>query len=255
MARSGALSVPRVAPHPGDTKLRHFGVDPLDAVVADYRDPVVAVQDEVEAADLVEAHGRQLLTPVEGQVYALPPFFHARLSRQEVSVKLRTPADAASYLYYRHRPHASMDSPHCPGDLSDIIEAQQPIRSVASSQTSTDSPEQCLTAREAEVFIHLHFEVHVADHRRPFLRVSMARAPMDKTSDLHAGQWNTPPSSSRISGWPHSQGWAPRASGRPMMFSRVSSVEPSSGSPQESQRAKPWPNETSLPDSQNGQTM
>jgi hypothetical protein len=33
-------------------------VDPLDAVVAGYTDAVVAVRDEVEAADLVKAHGR-----------------------------------------------------------------------------------------------------------------------------------------------------------------------------------------------------
>src|SRR5919107_5419533 len=39
-------------------KLRHFGVDPLTAVVAGYRETVVAIQDEVEAPYLVEAHRR-----------------------------------------------------------------------------------------------------------------------------------------------------------------------------------------------------
>src|SRR3712207_8668767 len=34
MARSGALSVPSLTPHPAaGAKLRHFGIDPLDAVV------------------------------------------------------------------------------------------------------------------------------------------------------------------------------------------------------------------------------
>src|ERR671911_1817600 len=164
MARSGALSVPRVAPHPGDTKLRHFGVDPLDAVVADYRDPVVAVQDEVEAADLIEAHGRQLLAPVEGPVYSLPPHSHASPGGHKVSVEVRTPADAASYLSHRHRPRASINPPHCPRNLSHVIEAEQPIGSGISSQASTDSPERCPSAGAGEVRVHLFFRTHVANH-------------------------------------------------------------------------------------------
>jgi hypothetical protein len=39
------------------------------------------------------------------------------------------------------------------------------------------------------------------------------------------------------------------------MSCRDSSAEPSSGNPQEAQRAKPGPLETSKPDSQNGQMM
>jgi hypothetical protein len=78
---------------------------------------------------------------------------------------------------------------------------------------------------------------------------------MGKTSEPHAGQWNTPSGSLRISGWPHSQAWTPRASGRSTISRRVSSAEPSSGNPQESQRAKPGPLETSKPDAQNGQMM
>src|SRR5919112_4582678 len=78
---------------------------------------------------------------------------------------------------------------------------------------------------------------------------------MGKTSEPQAGQWNTLSGSSRISGWPHSQAWTPRASGRPTTSRRVSSAEPSSGNPQESQRAKPGPLERSKPDSQNGQMM
>jgi hypothetical protein len=48
-----------------------------------------------------------------------------------------------------------------------------------------------------------------------------------RTSDLHAGQWNTPSGSLRISEWP------PRASGNPTMSRRFSSAEPSSGKAQE----------------------
>ncbi len=78
---------------------------------------------------------------------------------------------------------------------------------------------------------------------------------MGKTSEPHAGQWNTPSGNLRISGWPHSQAWTPRESGRSTMSRRDSSAEPSSGRPQESQRVKPGPLETSKPDSQNGQMM
>jgi hypothetical protein len=78
---------------------------------------------------------------------------------------------------------------------------------------------------------------------------------MGRTSDLHAGQWNTPSGSLRISGWPHSQGWAPRASGNPTMSRRISSAEPSRGKAQEPHRVKLGPKETISPDSQNGQRM
>ena len=76
---------------------------------------------------------------------------------------------------------------------------------------------------------------------------------MGKTSERHAGQWSTPSGSSRISGWPHSQGWEPDASGKPITSRKVSSTEPSRGNLQEPQRAKPGARETSSPDSQNGQ--
>src|SRR3712207_9361088 len=101
MARSGTLSVPSLPPlTAAGAKLRHFGVYPLNTVVAGYRDTVVAVQDEVEAPHLVEAHRRQLLAPVEDPIYALPPLFHARSGGHEVSIELRTPTDAAPYLCY-----------------------------------------------------------------------------------------------------------------------------------------------------------
>jgi len=53
---------------------------------------------------------------------------------------------------------------------------------------------------------------------------------MGRTSKPHAGQWDTLLGSSRISGYPYSQAWSVRASDRPIMSRRVSSLEPSSGS-------------------------
>src|SRR5215216_1066177 len=81
------------------------------------------------------------------------------------------------------------------------------------------------------------------------------RASLGSTSEPQAGQWNTLSGSLRISGWPHSQGWAPRASGSPTISRKVSSVEPSSGNPQEPQRAMPAPKKASSADSQKGQVM
>jgi hypothetical protein len=102
---------------------------------------------------------------VERPVYALPPLFHAVLRRHEVSIELGTPTDAATYLCYRHRPHATMDSPYCPGDLSHVIEAEQPTRSAVSLQAGTDAPKQGSSVGAGEVFIHLLFEAHVTNHR------------------------------------------------------------------------------------------
>src|SRR3712207_2343225 len=120
MARSGAICVLSLTPLPaaGGVELRHISVDPLNTVVAGYRDTVVAVQDEVEAPYLVEAHRRQLLAPVEDPIYALPPLFHARSGGHEVSIELRTPTDAAHYLSYGRCPDAPMDSAQCPRDPS-----------------------------------------------------------------------------------------------------------------------------------------
>jgi hypothetical protein len=172
-----ALSVPSLTPHPAavGVELRYVRVDPFNPVVASHADAMVAVQDEVEAPYLVEAHRRQLLTPMEGPVYALPPLPHARLGGHEVSIELGTPANAATYLSYWHRPHAPIDPPHCPGDLSDLVEAQQSVSSVVSSQSAPHPPKQCPSACIGEVRVYLHFQVHMSNHRLdPFLGLSDA---------------------------------------------------------------------------------
>jgi len=78
---------------------------------------------------------------------------------------------------------------------------------------------------------------------------------MGRTSEPQAGQRNTPSGSIRISGCPHSQGWAPRTSGSPTISRKVSKTEPTSGNPQEGQWAKPGPKMAGSPDSQKGQMM
>src|SRR5918998_5145970 len=98
-------------------------------------------------------------------VYALPPPPHARLGGHEVSIELRTPSDAAPYLPHRHRPHASIDSRRCSGDLSEIIEAQQPIRCIVTSQAGSHPPKQRSSAGIGEVPLYLLFPVWVSHHR------------------------------------------------------------------------------------------
>ena len=152
---------------------------------------MVAIQDEVEAPYLVEAYRRQLLTPVEGSVYALPPLLHTCLSGHEVSIELRTSAYATRYLSYWHCPHASIDSPHCPGDLSRVIEAEQSTGSAVSLQAGTDAPKQGSSAGAGEVFIHLLFEAHVTNHLPiPFLAIS------------HLGAFHTCKTLNRLDGLP-----------------------------------------------------
>lgn len=56
----------------GGAELRHVGVYPLYTVVAVHRDAVVAIQNELVFVNLVQAHRRELLAPVEGPVHVLP---------------------------------------------------------------------------------------------------------------------------------------------------------------------------------------
>src|SRR5215203_5721358 len=110
---------------------------------------------------------------MEGPVYALPPLPHALLGWHEVSIELGTSTYATAYLSYWHRPHAPIDPRHCPRDLPEIIEAEQPFRSVDSLQASPNSPKQRSSAGTGEVRVYLHFQVHVPNHRRnPFLGLS-----------------------------------------------------------------------------------
>src|SRR5918998_1045652 len=110
---------------------------------------------------------------MEGSVYTLPPLPHARLGWHEVSIELEASTYAAPYLSYWHRPHAPIDPPHCPWDLSDLIKAEQPFRSGVTSQSGPNPPKQRPSAGAREVRVYLHFQVHVPNHRLdPFLGLS-----------------------------------------------------------------------------------
>jgi hypothetical protein len=57
----------------GRIELGYFGVDPFGAVEACDADPVMAVFDEEEPAELVECHRWRLMPEPESAVYAFPP--------------------------------------------------------------------------------------------------------------------------------------------------------------------------------------
>src|SRR5919107_3861768 len=123
-------------------ELRHLGIDPFHAVVAGHRDAVVAVCHEVRVADLVQAHGWQLLAPVEGPIYSLPPLPHTRLRGQEVLVELRASTDAAHYLLHPHHPPSDTNPAHHAELFPEVLEAGQLIGGGAVSQTGHQPPEE-----------------------------------------------------------------------------------------------------------------
>src|SRR5919202_3116132 len=140
------MSVPQglqILWQPG-VEFRHLSIDRFNSLVAGHRDAVVAVQNEVRVADLVQAHGRKRLAPVEGSIYALPPRSQAGLIGQKDPVELRTPADAPNYLLYPHHPSSEANAiarAECPPDL---LEAGQPLGGRVVPQISLHPPEECL---------------------------------------------------------------------------------------------------------------
>src|SRR5215216_2100531 len=102
---------------------------------------------------------------MERPIYSLPPLFRACLVGHEVSIELRTPTYAAPYLSNRHCPQATMNSSHCPWKLSELIEAQQLVRSVASLRPCPNPPKQRPSASAGEVRVYLFLKAHVANHQ------------------------------------------------------------------------------------------
>src|SRR5215204_428312 len=78
---------------------------------------------------------------------------------------------------------------------------------------------------------------------------------MGKTSEPHEGHWNTPSGRRRIFGWPHSQAWLPKASGRAAICSIVLNMASSTEKLHASQRAGSSPRSCNLPEPHAGQRM
>src|SRR5215204_3787689 len=96
---------------------------------------MVAVHHKVGIPDLVELDRRQVLTPLESPVYALPPPPHARPRGQEGSIEVPPPPHAADDRLHLYELRPSVKAIVGRMLSSDIVEGEQPIRDVLSSNT------------------------------------------------------------------------------------------------------------------------
>ncbi len=96
---------------------------------------MVAVHHEVGFLELVELDRRQVFCTVERAVYALPLVPHAGPRGQEGSVELIPPPHAADDLVRLYDPRPSLEAILSRKLSSDVVEGEQSIRGVLSSNT------------------------------------------------------------------------------------------------------------------------
>src|SRR5215211_1503705 len=104
-------------------------------MVAGYRDSMVAVHHEVGFPELVELDRRQVFCTVERSVYALPFVSHACPRGQEGSVELIVPPHAAEDLLHLYNPRPSVEAIVGRKLSSEVVEGEQPVLGVLSSNT------------------------------------------------------------------------------------------------------------------------
>src|ERR671911_2482939 len=132
----------RIYRHPA-AQLYDLGVDHLDALLAGYRDPVVAVLDEVGVPDLVQADGGQLFFgPVHDLVYPPPAGAEVGLRRQEGPVEVPVASDATDDLGDWHLAQSQVDLRDGPKSPPDLVEGEQLVRARVSAQVRADPPQK-----------------------------------------------------------------------------------------------------------------
>src|SRR5215210_3762302 len=127
-------------------QLYDLGVDHLDAPLAGNGDPVVAVLDEVDVPDLVEADGRQLFAPVHDLVYAPPAGPEVGLGRQEGPVEVPVAPHAADDVRDGHLAHPQVGLRDGPQDPLDLVEGEQPVGGGVPTQVRADPAQESLSA-------------------------------------------------------------------------------------------------------------
>ena len=135
----------RVHRHPA-AELYDFGVDHLDAPLAGHRDPVVAVLDEVDVPDLVQADGGQLFAPVHDLVYAPPAGPEVGLGRQERPVEVPVTPDATDDLGDGHLAHPQVDLRDGPQGPLDLVEGEQLVGARVPAQVRADPSQESPSA-------------------------------------------------------------------------------------------------------------
>src|SRR5215203_1385525 len=124
-------------------------------MVAGHRDSMVAVHHEVVILDLVELDRRQVFCTVERSVYALPLVPHARPRGQEGSIEVPPPPHAADDLlhFYDSRPTGTAIVSRKLS--SEVVEGEQPVRGVLSSNTGCYGAQASAAPGAGEVCVHL----------------------------------------------------------------------------------------------------
>jgi hypothetical protein len=151
-----------VGAHPSPD-LYDLGVDRRDPVVAGHRDAVVSVPNEVVAADLVEAHGGQLLPPLVRAVYAAPPLAHALLAGQKGRVEVPVPADAPRYLLDLDRTYAAVGLPAPCQDALRLVERDRTAAIGVLPQPVSQAPQGRLQQGAMKILVGLLFRANVPD--------------------------------------------------------------------------------------------
>src|SRR5829696_1858852 len=116
---------------------------------------MVAVHHEVGISDLVELDRRHVLAPLECSVYSLPPLPHARPRGQEGSVELIPPPHAADDLLHPYDPHPSVEAIVSRKLSSYVVEGEQLVRHMLSSNTGHHRSQSSRASGAGEVCVHL----------------------------------------------------------------------------------------------------
>ena len=106
-------------------------------MVAGYGDTVVPVQDEIDVAQPVQAHRREVLSPMERLVYALPSHPRARAKGHEGTIEFTTTSHAPDDLLQIDDPYSPAQPVERPeGSLRFIERGRHVLRRGSPAQTS-----------------------------------------------------------------------------------------------------------------------
>jgi hypothetical protein len=111
-------------------ELRDLRVDELDPSSARDRDPVVTVDDEVPAVDLVHDDRREVALG-EGLLDVSPALLDLRALRQEVAIEVVDPADGADYVGDADRPNADVGLLERAQPPRDLVQRQEGARALS----------------------------------------------------------------------------------------------------------------------------
>ena len=155
LQRQVAQGDPGVGADLGDD-LGHVGVDHLEAELAGDRDAVVAVLDEVQLADPIDADRRHRLAAAHRLGDPLPAAAHPARGGAEAAVELARAVDGADDRVERDRlqPEPALAAP--PERLDHLVEGQDQVDVVGlAAQPRGEAGELLAPPRAAEVALRV----------------------------------------------------------------------------------------------------